>query len=426
MNLTERLRRLPPAAFAAAAGLAAFCTYSAMYAFRKPFTAAAFEGGPVLLGLHYKSALVIAQVLGYMLSKFIGIKVVSEISGGRRAAALLALIGMAELALLGFALTPAPWNLIFLFLNGLPLGMVFGLVFSYVEGRRTTEVIGLVLCASFIFASALVKDAGRWLMGLGVSEFWMPFMTGLLFAVPLLLSVGLLGSLPPPSAEDEALRTRREPMTGAQRSAFFLRFAPGLVLQILVYMLLTAYRDFRDNFLADIWNDLRGAGHQVNFSATETWVSVAVLAVLMLLVLVRDNVKALMINHLAVFAGVCIAGLSTWAFGQGYLSDYAWILATGFGTYVAYIPFNSILFDRMIAAFRYVSNVGFLIYLADSFGYLGSVAVLIYKDFGAGGLSWSAFFIQASYALALLGGAGALLSAAYYLRKYRQEVSRPA
>ncbi|MFX7854064.1 DUF5690 family protein, partial [Acinetobacter baumannii] len=73
-----------------------------------------------------------------------------------------------------FAVLPAPWNVAAMFLNGLPLGLIWGLVFSYVEGRRTSEVIGAILCASFILSSGVVKSAGAWLLSLGVSVWWMP------------------------------------------------------------------------------------------------------------------------------------------------------------------------------------------------------------------------------------------------------------
>ena len=61
----------------------AFATYFCMYAFRKPFAAATY-GGPGWLGLDLKTLFVISQVLGYTVSKYIGIKWVSEISRKRR------------------------------------------------------------------------------------------------------------------------------------------------------------------------------------------------------------------------------------------------------------------------------------------------------------------------------------------------------
>ena len=67
-------------------------------------------------------------------------------------------------------------------LNGLPLGMIWGLVFSYLEGRRQTELLGAGLSVSFIFSSGVVKSVGKVLMqDFGVTQMWMPFLTGLIF-----------------------------------------------------------------------------------------------------------------------------------------------------------------------------------------------------------------------------------------------------
>ena len=103
--------------------LAAFCTYFCMYAFRKPFAAGEYTD-MTLWGMDYKIILVISQVAGYTLSKFIGIRVIAEISRRHRIATLVALIVAAETALVGLGLVPYPYNFLFMFLNGLPLGMM--------------------------------------------------------------------------------------------------------------------------------------------------------------------------------------------------------------------------------------------------------------------------------------------------------------
>jgi len=114
----------------AGAIVASFGTYFCMYAFRKPFTVALPEGLRVH-GIEMKSLLITAQVAGYMASKFIGVKVVAEMRPQWRALAILLLIGLAELALVLYAVTPPPWSAVWLFVNGLPLGMVFGLVLRH-------------------------------------------------------------------------------------------------------------------------------------------------------------------------------------------------------------------------------------------------------------------------------------------------------
>src|SRR5262249_40649212 len=79
--------------------VAAFGAYFCMYAFRKPFTAGTYADVS-LGGVGYKTLLVTAQVLGYTLSKFLGIKTVAEIQPHRRVALLLTLIAIALGALL--------------------------------------------------------------------------------------------------------------------------------------------------------------------------------------------------------------------------------------------------------------------------------------------------------------------------------------
>jgi hypothetical protein len=87
---------------------------------------------------------------------------------------------------------------------------------------------------------------------------------------------------------------------------------------------------------------------------------------------------------------------------------------------MGYVPFNAILFDRLIASFRHVSNAGFLIYLADSFGYIGSDAILVFKSFFTVTLSWTDFFVQLLLLLSLGGIVLTFGSWIYFARKYKK------
>lgn len=371
-------------------------------------------------GVDFKVWMVIFQVLGYMLSKFIGIKVVSELGAHARLKGILLMVSIASISWLFFAITPMPYNLIFLFLNGLPLGMVWGMVFGYLEGRKFTEVLGASLSVSFIFSAGFAKTVGGYIMlDWGTSEFWMPFVSACLFFPPLTLFLWMLNKIPPPTAEDEALRTKRRPMTGQERMKYTLTFAPGLVLLILTYMLLTAFRDFRDNFSAEIWKSLNYGGKPGIFTYTESIVTIVVLIVIGSLMVIKNNFKAMVINHIIVFLGMVTVGLSTLAFEKALISAPTWMILVGMGLYFGYIQFNSIFFDRLIATFKYVSTVGFLIYLADSFGYLGSVGVLLFKEFGNTQLSWLEFFMSSGYILSVAGSALISASLVYFILKYK-------
>ncbi|WP_316801861.1 DUF5690 family protein [Pedobacter nototheniae] len=420
MNLLDVARqravKLPYWLVTVLGGIAAFGCYTSMYAFRKAFASATFENQE-FFHIDYKVWLVVAQMIGYTLSKFYGIRFISESGKSNRAKSIISLIVFSWLALLGFALIPAPYNIIFLFLNGFPLGMIWGLVFSYLEGRKTTEFMGALMSISLIFASGFVKTVARTLMTLfSVNNYWMPFLTGLIFLLPLFFFVFCLEVMPPPSEEDQRLRTRRVPMDKKQRKEFILAFLPGIILTIIIYVLLTCIRDMRDNFEVEIWNGL-GIHNNHIYTQIDTVISVFVLAMMGFLILIKDNLKAFTVIHIMIIGGCFLVGLSTFLFDRGYISAVNWMALLGMGLYMAYIPYNAIFFERMIANFHYKSNIGFIMYVADSIGYVGSFSVLMFHEFGDPDIGWMHFFKQCLLAVPLIGGVCGILSLIYFRRK---------
>jgi len=97
-----------------------------------------------------------------------------------------------------------------------------------------------------------------------------------------------------------------------------------------------------------------------------------------------------------------------------------WMILIGLGLYLGYIPFNSIFFERMIASFKVAGNVGFLIYLADSFGYMGSVGVMLSKEIFQIKLSWAQLYPKAVVLFSIIGVAGTLISYYYFSKKFNQ------
>ena len=383
--------------------IAAFGVYFSMYAFRKPFAVGTYEGFEIF-HIDYKVAIIIAQVFGYTLSKFIGIKAISELKPDFRGKFLIGLVLIAQLALVLFAIVPPPYNAFFMILNGLPLGMIWGIVFSYLEGRRFTEILGVALCASFIVSSGAVKSVGLWTMvSLGVPEFWMPATTGAIFLIPLFLFTWLLDRLPPPTEEDKAMRVERNPMTAEERRKLLGQLGVPLALLVVFYIFLTIFRDFRDNFARELWDSIGYEGDPTVFTTSEVIISILVLIIMGSLFSVRDNFRALTLYHVLLFAGMAAVGVSTLLFEAGQLNPFLWMTISGFGLYLCYVPMNAVFFDRLIAAVRLKGNAGFLIYIADSFGYLGSVLILLYKNFGNHNLSWLEFFTRGAYAMVLIG-----------------------
>jgi hypothetical protein len=93
------------------------------------------------------------------------------------------------------------------------------------------------------------------------------------------------------------------------------------------------------------------------------------------------------------------------------------MILSGAGLYMAYVPFNAMLFDRLIAASGTVGTAGFLIYVADASGYLGSCALLLWRNFGLMQLNWLQVFTASAYGTSVVGMLLMGLSALYFARK---------
>lgn len=400
--------------------IAVFVTYVCMYAYRKPLSAATYNGLE-LWGYSYKVIIVITQVLGYLLSKFIGIKVIAELNPKNRIYMLLGLIGISLLSLFLFALTPFPYNFIWIFFNGLPLGLIWGIVFSFIEGRQFTDFLATFLSVSFIVSSGIVKSIGRFFIeNLEISDFWMPFTVGVVFIPLLLFSTWMLSKISPPTEIDKQMRQERTTLDKHQRKQLFHAFLIGLSAILAANILMTIGRDIKDNFLVEFFQSIQIDSSTSIYAKTETFIGLVVLLLLSFMVLLKNNSKAFFLIHGIMLFGFAAMLVSTYLYVHGHLSPLVWVLVQGIGLYISYIVFQSLYFERFIAAFKIKGNVGFLIYMSDFTGYLGSCIILILKEFSDFKANWGDFFITLNYTVALGGIAMVFVSFIYFWKKSTQ------
>jgi hypothetical protein len=190
-----------------------------------------------------------------------------------------------------------------------------------------------------------------------------------------------------------------------------------------MYFILTAFRDYRDNFAADIWAEVGMAENVEIFAQTEILIAIISLAIMACLFFVRSNIKAMKVVLLVMIAGLSMLGLGTYVYEQDIIKDpFIWMVLIGLGAYIAYIPMGSILFERVIASLQYRSNAGFLIYIADTAGYAGSILLLLYKEFYFHDSTVLEFFILFSYATAALGVVSLLFSYRYFDKRMSRVV----
>jgi len=383
--------------------LTSFTLYCCMYGFRKPYTSASFSNYQ-FFGLSYKSILVIAQSIGYLISKWIGIRFIATTLAVNRARNILFLLLVGWIALLLFAITPAPYNCFFMFVNGLPLGMVWGLIFGYLEGRMFTDIMGAVLATSFIFASGLAKTVGKLVSNnLHVSDIWMPFYAGAFFIIPAVVALYLLNQTPPPTSVDIVFKTARRPMAKSDRAAFLKNFGLILIPICLAYVLLTIIRDFCEDFSNELWIETGHINDASIFAQTGTYISLVVLFVVGSFFLIKNNYKAFQYNYALIAIGFACCIISTLLFQLRTINSFYWFLIASTGIYMGYVSYNCVFFERMIAAFKVNGTVSFVMYIADTVGYFGALSILLIKEMIHFHYSWVSFFIYLFYIAALIG-----------------------
>ena len=415
-----------PYTFIAWAAFASFTTYFCMYGFRKPFSATTFDGEKAF-GISFKSALVIAQVFGYMTAKFIGIKFISEINKAKRAFYILSLIGASHISLLLLALVPKPFNVFFLFTNGLSLGLIWGLVFSFIEGRRFTDLLALILSTNFIFSSGVAKTLGRVCIEYWkVPEIYTPFVTGLLYIPLLVLAVWMLTKIPPPTEEEASSRGARVTLNGRERIALFTRFFTGLAAITVINLLLTILRDVKDNYAVEILRTVKPSFNPAIFTQMETIAAVTVLVLLLLLTGFKNHFKSIAAHHLAIGCGLVIILLSALFLRMHILDPVFNLVLYTIGLYVCYNTLQCLFLDRFIAAFRVKGNIGFFFYFMDSIGYLGSCFIIFNKEIFSPKLNWLNYFLQVSFILGTIGIISIIVSWVYFNRKYKEITFNPA
>ena len=381
----------------------------------QPFTAAEFEGLSVW-GMDYKIAVSIVQLLGYVTAKFLGIKFISELRPEGRLKFIVGSAALSEVSLLAFGLLPVPYNIAALFFNGLSLGCMWGVIFSFLEGRRTTDILASIMGVSMALSSGVVKSLGLYAMhDLHVSEFWMPALIGAV-AFPLLCFTGwMMTRFPRPTAADIAARTERVTLNGHERRDLFMRFMPVLLMLFVANLLITVMRDIKEDFIVCI----------IDVSTISAWTFAHVDTIATLIMLLVFALLAMVRNHATVLTALLLLstlGTGTLAYvGANYetlsMSTTTWLFLQSLCIDVAYLGFQTIFFERFIACFKIRGNVGFFIITIDFVGYAGTVALLVFKEYWLTGIDWSAFYNHMNLYIGLICCLAFVGSASYIVRR---------
>ena len=160
------------------------------------------------------------------------------------------------------------------------------------------------------------------------------------------------------------------------------------------------------------------------FATIESAVGLLTIVVLFGLWFFRNNRRAVAANMVLIGLGALCLGLATVALKAGWISASVFYLQNGIGLYVAFVPYQSILMDRLLASLRVAATASFLIAVADSFGYLSTVGLYLTRDVATrvmqAELPWSSLLMGASYLVMVLVPA-TMIGSHLYFRKRMQD-----
>ena len=284
-----------------------------------------------------------------------------------------------------------PYNIVALYFNGLSLGCMWGVIFSFLEGRRTTDILASIMGVSMALSSGVAKSLGLYALNqLHVSEFWMPALIGAA-AFPLLcFTEWMMTRFPKPTEADIASRSERITLNGHQRWALFRRFMPLLILLFGANLLLTVQRDIKEDFIVCI----------IDVGTISSWAFAQIDSIATFVLLAVFALLATTYNHLKVLCMLLMlstVGMGTLAFlgateGNETIPTTIWLFLQSLCLDIAYLSFQTIFFERFIACFKIKGNVGFFIITIDFVGYLGTLGLLLFKEFCASHIDWTSFY----------------------------------
>ena len=365
--------------------------YLCMYGMRKPWAALEYIGEPLLLGMHPKVAIALAQVIGYFFGKLAGISIVPCISSRNLSVTLLGFGCGCTLGWLGFYMLPRGiLSLLAIALGAFPGAMVWSLIYRYIEGRRCSDAVGGVYGTSMIIGPGVSKLAGSLLATVcdraQISEWAVPFIANLCVFLPgYCLCVHGLRQVPPPTPSEISEMGDRSAIVGGISAAGGASFAsllwlhwPGILAVGVFNACMLGVREVRDTFQPEIWESLyQHVPAPATFLLTEVPATVVVLLVCQRVSAVRSPHTALLVVHALLL--VCALSLPLLGVlrGAGLISGATWFMSVGSALSLGSVLVSSCFFDRVIAAMRFSGSAGVLIQTADMLGYIGTLSALL-------------------------------------------------
>lgn len=215
-------------------------SYLGTYVAKYPLFLVEYNEDNTIFNISLKDWLSYAFTVGFFIGKWPAYKFVPSLARSQRLHVLIVLFTLASFFFTAFLPLQGPYSasikIISTLIGSISCSAIFGIEFTYLEGRSNGDVyIAALNCVAF-FGSSICRAVGTALIRWGVADSWMPILLVVLYAPITLISLFCLDAIPDPNQADVVSMGERTIMTSMEKSDFIITHIFGLIPLLAGYV----------------------------------------------------------------------------------------------------------------------------------------------------------------------------------------------
>ena len=204
--------------------------------------------------------------------------------------------------------------------------------------------------------------------------------------------------LHPPTEQEQIDRQNRDCVDLDKQNHFYDKYKVPLTCIIIAYGLITSYRNFRDYYALELWQELLSNNFDPNvYSISEIIVSVVVTGLYCAIIFIKSERNSFFtLLGLMLLSGFLIT-LTTIIYQFNHYAPTIWIIAVGISVYIGYVPPGALLYDKLMGATGVSMTSVNTIYISEFTATSTTLLVILLKITAFNTMSYVNYFIWLSY-----------------------------
>lgn len=326
-------------------------------------------------GTQMKEYLGIITSFSMFLGMFLGIWIINKFQKERNKLIFISMFILCWTSSISF-LSDINWIIILgKFLGTLPEGIFAGMLITFLEGRKKTDIYTL-----FFYLGAMLGRPTSTFIGVYMSNYfeykWIPMIISIFAFIPLITFTFLITLIPKPDQNDIENKSERK-IDSEKAKQFCKYFLFGIIGIIIISCTTFGWRTYRDYFTLEIYSQ------ELN-EIPPAWIYMAIdssgcffpLIMFIILNKINSNIKGFLSLSFYVLIAVIIIFIISLLSINDIINPYLFLFLSSVASYML-IPTIFPLFDRIVGASKSEISTLFLKNFSDGINNFVSFIILI-------------------------------------------------